>query len=332
VGLGTLAFVATGWVAGFGALLACALIYAESTGWLTGLPVDLLPVVAAIGFALSGAVGVVGAFTSTGNLVRLWLTGRDGQKRWAVGGLAASVVLLGPAGLALLGTCVAVWAVAQGGVGHGRPLAVRGRTRVARAVARADWADPVAVAVPDDPVERAELARAWTRIALAEHASIPAFARLGCELVARAPDLVERAHRAALDEARHARVAFGLASAYAGSPVGPGALPEAIAPFESGRLADDALLDGVAGEGFSAAVLAECARRVADRELARLLDGIARDEAEHADLARDVLAWAGPARVGGPEESPGTGSRPEAGGLDPATRRRLWAQVRAGIA
>ena len=75
---------------------------------------------------------------------------------------------------------------------------------------------------------RGALARLWAESARGEHASVPAFSRLSLSLVALgAPaGLVEAALRAALDEIQHARLAFSLASTYAGEPVGPGPLPE----------------------------------------------------------------------------------------------------------
>jgi hypothetical protein len=59
-----------------------------------------------------------------------------------------------------------------------------------------------------------------------EHASVAAFARFVLELLsAGAPlELVEGAGDAMRDELRHTQICFGLASAYAGAPIGPGPL------------------------------------------------------------------------------------------------------------
>src|SRR5207248_1646672 len=76
--------------------------------------------------------------------------------------------------------------------------------------------------------DREELARSWLVEARAEHASIAAFSALSLDLMAvgAPPRLLERAHRAALDEIVHARVCFALASAYAGEELAPGAFPD----------------------------------------------------------------------------------------------------------
>ena len=60
-----------------------------------------------------------------------------------------------------------------------------------------------------------------------EHSSIAAFHRASLELLAHgAPaSLLAATQRAALDEARHARHAFTLASRFVGATIGPGGLP-----------------------------------------------------------------------------------------------------------
>src|SRR4051812_37235819 len=74
---------------------------------------------------------------------------------------------------------------------------------------------------------RRALADHWSEVALLEHASIASFSVFALQLLAvGAPaSLVEGAHRAALDEGEHAKLAFRLASRYAGEPLAPGPLP-----------------------------------------------------------------------------------------------------------
>ena len=109
---------------------------------------------------------------------------------------------------------------------------MRIRRRIVRApLARADtWRGAARPTFPNvaslSADARAAIAAGWTDAARGEHASVPAFSRLSLTLMAMgAPsDLVEAAHRAALDEIEHARMAFGLAAIYAGAEVAPGAL------------------------------------------------------------------------------------------------------------
>lgn len=172
----------------------------------------------------------------------------------------------------------------------GRPLLDdRGASRVASTQGRADWAgaavDPLPTAARD----------AWLADALLEHASVAAFSRFALELMAiGAPaSFVEEAHRAALDEIEHARLAFALASA-PGAPLGPGALSLDHLPLRQ-DVADvvrAAAEECCCGETFAAQValqaLAECTHPGARRALER----IAADEARHAELGWRFVAWA----------------------------------------
>src|SRR6185436_7062049 len=112
------------------------------------------------------------------------------------------------------------------------------------------------------PGERAALAEAWARDALLEHASVASFGRFALELLAfGAPaDLIEAAHRAALDEVRHARLCFALAGAYRGEALAPGAFPFDGAVRLAGdlaALAESAVLEGCVGETLAALQAAE---------------------------------------------------------------------------
>jgi hypothetical protein len=180
----------------------------------------------------------------------------------------------------------------------GRPFIVAGAHRLAAAACRGDWACD-----GDEPnVERLEpgarnaIARAWTDVALMEHASVAAFARFTLELLSLgAPaELVARATRAQADEVRHAAEAFRLASAYAGKPVG-------AAPLDVRGCLDDssfeasvvnAMLEGCIGETLAALEAAEAKAHARDAAVARLLDGIVTEESEHAELAFRFVGWA----------------------------------------
>src|SRR5262249_31111890 len=104
---------------------------------------------------------------------------------------------------------------------------------------------------------RAALADAWLKDALGEHASIASFARVSLELMAvGAPsDLIAAAHRAAVDETRHARLCFALASAYAGRALAPSAFPFSGSVVVDGDLASvaaRAVAEGCVGETLAA--------------------------------------------------------------------------------
>jgi hypothetical protein len=187
-----------------------------------------------------------------------------------------------------------------GGCAIGRPFLVDGDARTAPLATRADWLAELATPTPAldglPPELRARLARAWERTAKMEHASIAAFARFSLQLLALgAPaELVERTNAAMVDETRHARVAYALASAYGGAPVGPG--PLAIdGALASASLADVVRLvvrEGCIGETVAAIEAGEAAARATDPVVRSVLETIARDEASHAELAWRFIAWA----------------------------------------
>ena len=182
----------------------------------------------------------------------------------------------------------------------GRALRIARRAITAPAVGGQGWESegPSADAASLLPSLRAALARPWTESARGEHASVPAFSRLAISLVAHgAPaHLVEGAHGAALEEIGHARLAFSLASAYAGEPVGPGPLPElvkapAVTAATLAELGAESLIDGCLLEGVAAEVAQRALGRARDRHARAALEIIARDEASHAELAWEVVRW-----------------------------------------
>ena len=181
--------------------------------------------------------------------------------------------------------------------GNGRPFVVDGVLRLAPRTAREDWR---ATASPETrmlPVAvRAELARRWAEIGRMEHASVAAFARFVLQLLALgAPhDLIADAQRAIADEATHARLAFGLASAYGGQAIGPGPIDVdgclddmSVASFVIGTF-----VEGCVGETMAAIEALETLDHARDPAVRQVLETIARDEMRHAELAWRTVAWA----------------------------------------
>lgn len=147
---------------------------------------------------------------------------------------------------------------------------------------------PVVAALPigDDP-------GGWLAAALDEHASIASFARATLELLAvgAPPSLVAGCQRAALDEVAHAQGCFAMAARH-GAVAEPGPLP-ALAARGGGLagVARDTFVEGCVGETIGA-VIAAAARDVAtDPDERALLTRIADDEARHAELAWQTVAW-----------------------------------------
>lgn len=190
----------------------------------------------------------------------------------------------------------------NGCAGLGRPFLVEGRARLADVVARRDYAEALQLDLVDLTLqERVALTEHWTRVGLMEHASVAAFARFTLQLLGLgAPmELVERSNAAQADETAHTSMAFALASAYAGSSLGPSALDlaGALPELDLRRVLADTIREGCVGETL-AAVEAEHASKLArDPMLREALERVAADETRHAELAWRFVRWA--AETGG---------------------------------
>jgi hypothetical protein len=180
----------------------------------------------------------------------------------------------------------------------GRPLRDGERVIVAAEAQSAGWnraLNEIEVASLA-PELRARLAEEWTRDGLAEHASVASFAIFSLELMQLgAPaELVAWAHRAALEEIQHAELCFALASAYAGTAVGPGGL-ELPTPRDVTRqlaaLVEQVFVDGCIGETAGAVEARVAADSAVEPSVRCALERIARDEESHAELAWRALAW-----------------------------------------
>lgn len=184
----------------------------------------------------------------------------------------------------------------------GRPLHDGDTVVVASTRERAGWAVRAELSGAWPESVRAHAALGWSREAAFEHASVAAFARLAIDLMVHgAPaDLVDAAHVAARDEIRHAERCYGIASAFAGTTLGPAPLAlgaTTTAPTLE-ALAVECFRDGCVNETVAALSVAEASRRAGTPELRATLAAIAEDEARHAELSYRILAWA--LREGGP--------------------------------
>jgi hypothetical protein len=175
---------------------------------------------------------------------------------------------------------------------------IDGEARTANIENRADWCENDTTTTTNiDAVLRHDLAEAWENTAKMEHASIAAFARFALELLSLgAPsELIMRTNAAMVDETNHARMAFALASAYRGKPVGPGRLSMNGALDEGDDVASflrRVIREGCVGETVAAVEAGEGAARAQDPTVRKTLETIAADESKHAELAWKTVLWA----------------------------------------
>lgn len=186
-----------------------------------------------------------------------------------------------------------------GGCAIGRPFLIDGEARTANIETREDWCENTSLTnIADLPLNlRNELAEAWEHTARMEHASIAAFARFALELLSLgAPsELIMRTNAAMVDETNHARLAFALAGAYRGKPVGPGRLAMDGAMDEGDDLASilrRVIREGCVGETVAAVEAGEGAARSRNETVRTTLETISADESMHAELAWKTVLWA----------------------------------------
>jgi hypothetical protein len=106
--------------------------------------------------------------------------------------------------------------------------------------------------------------------------------------------LISEAQVAMADETRHARVCFGIASAYADHPIGPGPLrvDDALCVDGVDAIVRMTFREGCVGESAAAHEVRYCAEHVTDPLLKALLGEIAVDEERHALTAWKFVKWA----------------------------------------
>jgi hypothetical protein len=135
--------------------------------------------------------------------------------------------------------------------------------------------------------EKSLLGEEWTRRALAEHASVASFSAFSIALMTnQAPSiLVEDALKAALDEVRHAKVSFDIASLLTGKEIAPGPLPASSLDFKQ-DLATLAL--AVAKEGCVDETLSAFSAALEANEIHDAIESNA-DQTKYSGVNRDTL-------------------------------------------
>jgi hypothetical protein len=175
----------------------------------------------------------------------------------------------------------------------GRPLTVDSGVRVAD-VSSQRWG----VVRHEGLAAARDRAQYWLEVAQMEHASVASFARFVHELMGFGgpTDLLADALAAAADEVRHAEQTFALASAYAGEPIGPGALRvDDLRPTRDPELfVTRLIIEGCVGETLGAAEMLASLDGDLDSVLRPVIEQIAADETRHAALAWRTLRWFAP--------------------------------------
>ena len=140
-----------------------------------------------------------------------------------------------------------------------------------------------------------EIGRRWLKNAEAEHASVASFARHTLQLMSiGAPsELLAASQEAALDEIKHAKMSYGLASAFIGSDFVPGPLDveESLEDMDIKEIARSLIQEGCIGETLAAIEVHLAAKIAQDTVVKEALLEISSDETKHAQLAWNTIYW-----------------------------------------
>ncbi len=143
----------------------------------------------------------------------------------------------------------------------------------------------------------ARAARGWVLNGDTEWVSVAAFNKLSLDLIELgAPvHLVEAAHGDALDEIRHAKACWALASSLSGeAPVADAPLPELRHLRGSASLVElavDSFWQGAVLERTSADIAEHLQAHCADARIREVLAMIHRDELRHSEHAWEIVEW-----------------------------------------
>ena len=140
-----------------------------------------------------------------------------------------------------------------------------------------------------------EIGQVWLEQAEGEHASVASFARHTLQLMSiGAPsELLVASQKASLDEIKHAKMCYGLASSFLGSDFGPGSLDvnESLERMSVKEIIRSVIQEGCIGETLAAIEARAKTNNAKDTAVKAVLSKISTDETRHAQLAWDTIKW-----------------------------------------
>ena len=135
----------------------------------------------------------------------------------------------------------------------------------------------------------------WLQQAEAEHASVASFARHTLQLMSLgAPsELLIASQAASIDEIKHAKMCYSLASIFINTDISPESLDveESLGDLDVKSIIKSVIREGCIEETLAAIEAHFRANHSEDLEIKQVLNEIAEDEMKHAQLAWDTIAW-----------------------------------------
>lgn len=180
--------------------------------------------------------------------------------------------------------------ISWSGILIGRPLRKHGKITLSSTRQSNDWLLNKEFSAP-----RHE----WIENARGEHSSISAFSDLSLKLANMGcpPDLLKRAHQAAIDEINHAQLAFTLDAAQIDNRSSQGPAPKLGLLGDAGhlhrvqRMAVETFTDGCLFEARSAQGLRKMVEEEPDLIIRKEIERTVVEEDSHVELAWKILEW-----------------------------------------
>ena len=185
----------------------------------------------------------------------------------------------------------------------GRPFNVDGATRATRSEVltfgisddQASWNMPISVSMIENSTYNYDVGLQWLQQAEGEYASVASFARHTLQLMSiGAPsELLEASQAASIDEIKHAKMCYGLASTFMEKDVVPGVLDvdNSLGELELKDIIRSVIQEGCIEETLAAIEAHYRESLTQDTSVKFALKEIADDETRHAKLAWDTISW-----------------------------------------
>ena len=185
----------------------------------------------------------------------------------------------------------------------GRPFTVDGDSRMAKSIPcdvqdtfyAQSWKENLDLTISDNNTDNQRIGEHWLQHAEAEHASIASFARHTLQLMSiGAPSvLLAASQQASLDEIKHAKICYGIASAFLDTDFFPGALKvtDSMNQLNIKDIIQSLVQEGCIEETLSAMEARFQARWADIPDMKDSLETIAVEETSHAQLAWNTISW-----------------------------------------
>ena len=185
----------------------------------------------------------------------------------------------------------------------GRPFTVDGDSRMAKSIQcdvqdtyySQSWKENLDLTISNNITDNQRIGQHWLQHAEAEHASIASFARHTLQLMSiGAPSmLLAASQQASLDEIKHAKICYGIASAFLDTDFFPGPLEvtNSMSQMSIKDIIKSLVQEGCIEETLSAMEARFQARWTDIPAIKDSLEAIAMEETSHAQLAWNTISW-----------------------------------------